>query len=153
MQIGWNVERDSPAAMARHLRPEPIRRQFDLFGQTLQRRGPERKLLRNGAVRICFIAQRRLLPQCVVGVLHRQWCKRRGVTGATRGSGTVSNAGGAKGSACIAERRAIELIAGGASTTPFMRFGDRVRMEARFQDRPLFGVIDQRVVRSAPPQV
>ncbi|MBS0452700.1 MAG: fumarylacetoacetate hydrolase family protein [Proteobacteria bacterium] len=69
------------------------------------------------------------------------------------GSGTVSNAGGAKGSACIAERRAIELIAGGASTTPFMRFGDRVRMEARFQDRPLFGVIDQRVVRSAPPQV
>ena len=68
------------------------------------------------------------------------------------GSGTVSNAGGARGSACIAERRAIELIESGASTTPFMRFGDRVRMEARLEDRPVFGVIDQRVVQSTPPQ-
>ncbi|MFC5607946.1 fumarylacetoacetate hydrolase family protein [Variovorax soli] len=68
------------------------------------------------------------------------------------GSGTVSNAGGARGSACIAERRAIEQIADGASTTPFMRFGDRVRMEARWQDRPVFGVIEQRVVQAAAPQ-
>ncbi|MDM0107596.1 fumarylacetoacetate hydrolase family protein [Variovorax sp. J22R24] len=68
------------------------------------------------------------------------------------GSGTVSNAGGARGSACIAERRAIELIESGASTTPFMHFGDRVRMEARFEDRPVFGVIDQRVVQSSPPR-
>jgi fumarylacetoacetate (FAA) hydrolase len=64
------------------------------------------------------------------------------------GSGTVSNAGGKKGSACIAERRAIETIAGGAPKTAFMKFGDRVRMEARWQDKPVFGAIDQRVVQA-----
>lgn len=68
------------------------------------------------------------------------------------GSGTVSNTGGAAGSACIAERRAIETIAHGAPKTPFMKFADRVRMEARLRDAPVFGAIDQRVVRAAPPQ-
>jgi len=77
---------------------------------------------------------------------------RRLSAGTIIGSGTVSNEGGAQGSACIAERRAIEQIAGGAPTTPFMRFGDRVRMEARLDGRPVFGVIDQRVVQSVPPQ-
>ncbi|SEB18844.1 fumarylacetoacetate hydrolase family protein [Variovorax sp. YR216] len=73
---------------------------------------------------------------------------RRLSAGTIIGSGTVSNAGGAKGSACIAERRAIELIEKGASATPFMRFGDRVRMEARWNDRPVFGAIDQRIVKA-----
>jgi fumarylacetoacetate (FAA) hydrolase len=68
------------------------------------------------------------------------------------GSGTVSNAGGQKGSACIAERRAIEAIEHGAPRTPFMRFGDRVRMEARQDGRPVFGAIDQRVVRAPKPR-
>ncbi|MBB3178230.1 fumarylacetoacetate hydrolase family protein [Variovorax sp. Sphag1AA] len=73
---------------------------------------------------------------------------RRLSAGTIIGSGTVSNEGGANGSACIAERRAIEQIAGGTSTTPFMRFGDRVRMEARRDGRPVFGAIDQRVVQA-----
>jgi fumarylacetoacetate (FAA) hydrolase len=77
---------------------------------------------------------------------------RRLSAGTLIGSGTVSNAGGAKGSACIAERRAIELIEQGASATPFMRFGDRVRMEARWNDRPVFGAIDQRIVQAPPAQ-
>lgn len=77
---------------------------------------------------------------------------RRLRAGTIIGSGTVSNEGGKKGSACIAERRAIEAIANGAPKTPFMKFGDRVRMEARWQDRPVFGAIDQRVVQAAPPQ-
>lgn len=64
------------------------------------------------------------------------------------GSGTVSNAGGAAGSACIAERRAIETIAHSAPKTPFMKFGDRVRMEARLHNEPVFGVIEQRVVKA-----
>jgi fumarylacetoacetate (FAA) hydrolase len=64
------------------------------------------------------------------------------------GSGTVSNAGGKKGSACIAERRAIETIAGGAPRTAFMKFGDRVRMEARWQGQPVFGAIDQRIIQA-----
>lgn len=77
---------------------------------------------------------------------------RRLRAGTIIGSGTVSNAGGKKGSACIAERRAIEAIGQGEPQTPFMKFGDRVRMEARWQERPVFGAIDQRVVRAEPPQ-
>jgi fumarylacetoacetate (FAA) hydrolase len=65
------------------------------------------------------------------------------------GSGTVSNAGYAEvGSCCLSERRAIEMIAGGAPVTPFMRFGDRIRMEVTAGGRSLFGAIDQRVVKA-----
>lgn len=77
---------------------------------------------------------------------------RRLRAGTIIGSGTVSNAGGEKGSACIAERRAIEAIASGSPTTPFMKFGGRVRMEARWQGAAVFGAIDQRVVRAGIPQ-
>jgi len=73
---------------------------------------------------------------------------RRLTAGCIIGSGTVSNAARSAGSACIAERRVIEKIDLGESRTGFMRFGDRVRMQALFDDgRPgPFGVIDQRVV-------
>lgn len=65
------------------------------------------------------------------------------------GSGTVSNADFRDiGSSCIAERRGIEMMDAGAPVTDFMRFGDRVRMEARLPDGSApFGVIDQQVVR------
>ena len=76
---------------------------------------------------------------------------RRLTAGTIIGSGTVSNHGGKKGSACIAERRAIEAIEHGAPRTPFMKFGDRVRMEARWRDEPVFGAIDQRVVQAPRP--
>jgi fumarylacetoacetate (FAA) hydrolase len=65
------------------------------------------------------------------------------------GSGTISNDNYRKvSSSCIAERRAIELIDEGVSSTPRMRFGDRVRMQARFEDERdgPFGMIDQQVV-------
>lgn len=72
---------------------------------------------------------------------------RRLSAGTLIGSGTVSNADRSVGSACIAERRAIETIAHGAPRTAFMRFGDRVRMEARdTSGEVLFGAIEQRVV-------
>ncbi|GAN13977.1 hypothetical protein SP6_30_01180 [Sphingomonas paucimobilis NBRC 13935] len=59
------------------------------------------------------------------------------------GSGTVSNVEHQRvGSTCLSERRAIEMIEGGAPLTPFLSFGDRVTMRAG----PLFGSIDQRVV-------
>lgn len=66
------------------------------------------------------------------------------------GSGTVSNQNFREvGSTCIAERRGIETIDAGAPITPFMRFGDRVRMEARGRSgEPLFGAIAQRVIQS-----
>lgn len=77
---------------------------------------------------------------------------RRLSAGTIIGSGTVSNAGGQKGSACIAERRAIEAIEQGGPKTSFMKFGDRVRMEARFGDQPVFGAIEQRIVPAPAPQ-
>ena len=63
------------------------------------------------------------------------------------GSGTVSNSKLNVGSACISERRVIEIIHSGAPSTPFMRFGDRVRMSARDANGVApFGVIDQQVI-------
>ena len=70
------------------------------------------------------------------------------------GSGTVSHSGFRQyGSCCIAERRAIEIIDQGAPATSFLSFGERVRMQARLptSDTPLFGAIDQRVVRAVNP--
>jgi fumarylacetoacetate (FAA) hydrolase len=65
------------------------------------------------------------------------------------GSGTVSNDNYREvGSSCIAERRGIETVDEGKPRTAFMKFGDRVRMEAALPDgTPLFGVIDQRAVQ------
>ncbi len=76
---------------------------------------------------------------------------RRLKAGTIVGSGTVSNVARSAGSACIAERRVIEKIDLGEIHTPFMRFGDRVRMQAKFaddRDGP-FGVIEQQVVTAA----
>jgi fumarylacetoacetate (FAA) hydrolase len=65
------------------------------------------------------------------------------------GSGTVANEDRSVGSSCIAERRAIETIESGAPKTPFMKFGDRVRIE--MLDRSgasFFSAIDQAVERA-----
>jgi fumarylacetoacetate (FAA) hydrolase len=72
---------------------------------------------------------------------------RRLSAGTIIGSGTVSNEAYKEvGSACIAERRAIELIETGAPKTEFMRFGDRVEIDMRDSDgRSVFGAIDHRV--------
>jgi len=72
------------------------------------------------------------------------------VAGTIIGSGTVSNPNFREvGSSCIAERRGIEMIDEGEAKTPFLRFGERVRMEAVAADgTPLFGAIDQRVVQA-----
>jgi fumarylacetoacetate (FAA) hydrolase len=73
------------------------------------------------------------------------------------GSGTVSNRGadggpgqpvaaGGAGYSCIAELRTIETLQDGAPKTPFMRAGDRVRIEMLGPDGgSLFGAIDQTV--------
>ena len=62
------------------------------------------------------------------------------------GSGTVSNLDRSKGSCCLAERRMLEIIADGKPSTPFMAFGDRVRIEMfDAQGGSLFGAIDQQV--------
>ncbi|MFX1670791.1 fumarylacetoacetate hydrolase family protein [Paraburkholderia sp. A2WS-5] len=75
---------------------------------------------------------------------------RRLSPGSIIGSGTVSNLSRHTGSACIAERRVIEIIDHGSASTQYMRFGDRVRMEALFEEgrEGPFGVIDQEVTKA-----
>jgi fumarylacetoacetate (FAA) hydrolase len=52
------------------------------------------------------------------------------------------------GYSCIAEIRMIETIESGSPTTPFMQFGDRVRIEMNdAAGQSIFGTIDQTVVR------
>ena len=81
------------------------------------------------------------------------------VAGTIIGSGTVSNKegegpgrparDGGAGYACIAEQRTVETILAGKPMTPFMRFGDRVRIEMLDGGgRTIFGAIDQ-VVRQS----
>ncbi|MCC7260606.1 MAG: fumarylacetoacetate hydrolase family protein [Alphaproteobacteria bacterium] len=70
------------------------------------------------------------------------------VAGTIIGSGTVSNVDRSSGSSCIAEKRMLETIADGKPSTPFMRFGDRVRIEMFDKNGDsLFGAIDQQVVK------
>lgn len=73
---------------------------------------------------------------------------RRLSAGTVLGSGTVSSFDRSRGSACISERRAIDIIESGEVRTPFMKFGDRVRMTARLDSGDaVFGEIKQRVAQ------
>ena len=70
------------------------------------------------------------------------------------GSGTLSSSDYKNtGSCCISERRAIEILAQGRAATPFLKFGDRLRMSATVgrDSRPSFGEINQRVVAAFEP--
>jgi fumarylacetoacetate (FAA) hydrolase len=81
-------------------------------------------------------------------IAHAAFTRKLGA-GTLVGSGTVSNRERSAGSACIAERRAIEMIEQGAAQTGFMQFGDRVRMEVfDAVGQSVFGAIDQRVVQA-----
>ena len=87
--------------------------------------------------------------------------KTRDLTaGSIVGSGTVSNkqdggpgkpaAAGGRGYSCIAEQRTVETIVAGKPSTPFMRFGDRIRIEMLDAGgHSIFGAIDQAVRRGA----
>jgi fumarylacetoacetate (FAA) hydrolase len=69
--------------------------------------------------------------------------------GTVIGSGTVSNADQAHGYSCIAEIWMIETIADGVPKTPFMSFGDRVKLEVLDQaGNSVFGAIDQVVEKT-----
>lgn len=69
------------------------------------------------------------------------------------GSGTISNPDyRSVGSACIAERRGIEMADQGTAHTDYMKYGDTVRIELfDAQGQSIFGAIDQRVVQAKPP--
>lgn len=78
---------------------------------------------------------------------------RRLRAGTIIGSGTVSNANFREvGSACIAERRGIELLDHGTPRTEFMRFGETVRIEVLDgHGDSVFGAIEQAIVEAAAP--
>ncbi|MYM68533.1 fumarylacetoacetate hydrolase [Pseudoduganella sp. FT55W] len=65
--------------------------------------------------------------------------------GSIIGSGTVSNKDSKKGYSCIAEQRCLEMIAGGEPVTPFMAFGDTIRIEMLDDGKSVFGAIHQTV--------
>jgi fumarylacetoacetate (FAA) hydrolase len=68
--------------------------------------------------------------------------------GSIVGSGTVSNKDASRGSACIAERRSRETIEHGTPKTPFLKFGDKVKIEMLdIGGRSIFGAIEQDVRR------
>ncbi len=72
---------------------------------------------------------------------------RRLAAGAIIGSGTVSNYDRSLGSSCLAERRTLEQLEHGAPRTPFLKFGDIVRIEMLAADgRSIFGALNNRVI-------
>ena len=90
-------------------------------------------------------------------IAHAAKTRRLGA-GTIIGSGTVSNKGedgpgkpvdqGGAGYSCIAELRTVETILDGKPGTPFLKFGDRVRLEMLDDaGRSIFGAIEQEVMR------
>lgn len=87
------------------------------------------------------------------GTLIAHLAKTRAlVAGSIIGSGTVSNVKaqpikeGGVGYTCIAEQRVVEIIKTGKVTTPFMCFGDTIRLEMLDnKNRSIFGAIEQTV--------
>jgi fumarylacetoacetate (FAA) hydrolase len=66
------------------------------------------------------------------------------------GTGTISNPDTASGYACLMEKRLVEQVESGEAKTPFLAFGDTVRIE--MFDRhgaTVFGAIEQKVERYA----
>ncbi len=90
-------------------------------------------------------------------IAHAAKTRRLGA-GTIVGSGTVSNKldggpgkpveeGGA-GYTCLAEVRVVETLLAGAPRTPFLKFGDRIRLEmCDASGASIFGAIDQTIVR------
>jgi fumarylacetoacetate (FAA) hydrolase len=69
--------------------------------------------------------------------------------GSIVGAGTISNADPSTGNACITEARVRQMLAGtqDSDLCPYLKHGDRVRIEIRDADgNPLFGAIDQQVL-------
>jgi fumarylacetoacetate (FAA) hydrolase len=95
-------------------------------------------------------------------ITHAARTRRLGA-GTIIGAGTVSNKGadggpgrpiaeGGVGYSCLAEARMVEIIRDGAAKTPFLRFGDTVRIEMKNPGgQSIFGAIEQAVELYARP--
>jgi len=66
------------------------------------------------------------------------------------GSGTIANQDESRGASCLAERRTLETLANGKPSTPFLQFGDTVRIEMLDgSGRSIFGAIEQSIGQAA----
>jgi len=75
------------------------------------------------------------------------------VAGTIVGSGTIANEDTSKGASCFAEKRTVETLEQGAPKTPFMAFGDTVRIEMLDAEGvSIFGAIEQVIERQALPE-
>lgn len=72
--------------------------------------------------------------------------------GAVVGSGTIANQDTARGASCFAEQRTVETLRDGKPSTPYMSFGDVVRIEMLDRDGvSIFGAIEQRIEQAPLP--
>jgi fumarylacetoacetate (FAA) hydrolase len=66
------------------------------------------------------------------------------VAGTLVGSGTIANQDTSKGASCLAEQRTVETLRDGKPSTPFLKFGDTLRIEVTdSQGASIFGAIEQ----------
>jgi fumarylacetoacetate (FAA) hydrolase len=62
------------------------------------------------------------------------------------GSGTIANQDTSKGASCLAEQRTVETLRDGNASTPFLKFGDSLRIEITDKrGASIFGAIEQRI--------
>ncbi|MBO9875611.1 MULTISPECIES: fumarylacetoacetate hydrolase family protein [Xanthomonas] len=72
--------------------------------------------------------------------------------GAVIGSGTIANQDTTRGASCFAEQRTVETLRDGKPSTPYMSFGDVVRIEMLDRDGvSIFGAIEQRIEQAPLP--
>jgi fumarylacetoacetate (FAA) hydrolase len=63
--------------------------------------------------------------------------------------GTVANRDAARGSTCLMERRALEIVADGQARTPYLRFGDSIAIDCHDDaGRSIFGPMHNRIERA-----
>lgn len=68
------------------------------------------------------------------------------------GSGTIANEDTSKGASCFAEKRTVEALEHGKPITPFLSFGDSVRIEMLdAAGKSIFGAIEQRIEQYQAP--
>lgn len=67
-------------------------------------------------------------------------------TGTIVGSGTIANEDTSKGASCLAEQRTVETLRDGKPATPFLKFGDTLRIEITdHSGASIFGAIEQAI--------
>ena len=68
------------------------------------------------------------------------------VAGSIVGSGTIANEDTGKGASCLAEQRTVETLRDGKPETPFMKFGDTLRIDVTDKHGiSIFGAIEQTI--------